>query len=340
MTRALSVRLLVLGVALVVGLLDARPSAAQATDEGVSPAVLELLRAGVEARVRGDDGAALEAFRQAHALAPSLGRAAAQLGLVHQALGDWLEAEPLLEAALASEDPWIGRNRSAIEGSLEVVRTHLATIEARAPEGASVWLDDEAHGAPAPRTLRVVEGTHRLRASLDGHDDAEASLDARGGRTELVTLLPRARPEARTIVPTQAAPLEPIATSTATSTPTATGTSISTAGPEVNALVWVGLASAVVGLGTAIGGHLLAEDARSQRSATLLTECAFATPACLARRDALSAELAPFEVVVNLAWGLTALGGALWAVGLGLTLSSEGSGVHARLTASGLEGTF
>jgi hypothetical protein len=335
-TRTLSVRLLVLGVALVVGLLDARPSAAQAADEGVSPAVLELLRAGVEARVRGDDGAALEAFRQAHALAPSLGRAAAQLGLVHQALGDWLEAEPLLEAALASEDPWIGRNRSAIEGSLEVVRTHLATIEARAPEGASVWLDDEAHGAPAPRTLRVVEGTHRLRASLDGHDDAEASLDARGGRTELVTLLPRARPEARAIVPTQAAPLEPIATATATST----GSSISTAGPEVNALVWVGLASAVVGLGAAIGGHLLAEDARSQRSATLLAECTFATPACLARRDALWAELAPFEVVVNLAWGLTALGGALWAVGLGLTLSSEGPGVHARLTASGLEGTF
>jgi tetratricopeptide (TPR) repeat protein len=338
-TRGLSLLLLVLGAWLVVSLLDARPSAAQARDEGVSPAVLERLRAGVEARVGGDDAAALEAFEQAHALAPTLGRASAQLGLVHHALGHWLEAEPLLEQALASADPWIGRNRAAIESSLEVVRAHLATIEARAPEGAVISLDDEASGAPAPRTVRVVEGTHRLRAHLDGHDDAEASLDARGGRTELVTLLPRAAPAQPASDPDVAREEPSGGSDTAV---TVDARDVQETSGASSALVWVGLATALVGLGGAIGGHLLAEDARSQRATTLLAECAAATPACLARREMLSAELVPFEVVVNLAWGLTAIGGVLSGVGLGLTLSAErpGAGPTVRLTPSGLEGSF
>ena len=332
MMRGLSLPVLLLAAALLATLAGARAVQAQASEEVPTP-VLELLRAGVEARVRGDDATALEAFERAHALAPSLGRASAQLGLVHHALGHWLEAERLLDAALASDDPWIGRNRHAIEDSLEVVRTHLATLEVHAPDGAEILLDDELTGAPAPRTIRVAEGTHRLRARLAGREDAEASLDARGGRTELATLLPRALPEVATIEP---AVSEPPEHDTAASAATA---AIPDDAPsqEVSALVWVGIATALVGLGGAIGGHLVAEDARSQRAATLLSECTSATAACVARREALSAELAPFEVVVNLAWGLTALGGVLSGLGLGLTLSAESaSGARVRLTPSGL----
>jgi hypothetical protein len=149
--------------------------------------------------------------------------------------------------------------------------------------------------------------------------------------------LPRARPEVRpiTTVLEDTTPLEP---TPAHDPAPATGPE----GHEVSALVWVGLATALVGLGGAIGGHLVAEDARSQRAATLLAECSSATPACMARRDTLSAELVPFEVVVNLAWGITALGGVLSGVGLGLTLSGgpTGEGTAVRLTPSGLEGAF
>jgi serine/threonine protein kinase len=151
---------------------DAGPPVDASVDR-VPPAVLELLRRGVEARLQGDDDAALAAFREAHALAPELGRTAAQLGLAHQALGAWRQAEPLLTRALASDDPWVAEHREALEGSLAVVREHLAAPEAaprahRPPAASPVaralraWLDrcvrDNLAGEPSARwtfTLRL-----------------------------------------------------------------------------------------------------------------------------------------------------------------------------------------
>ena len=56
--------------------------------------------------------------------------------------------------------------------------------------------------------------------------------------------------------------------------------------------------------------------------------------------DRLASELVPYEIVVNAAWGLTALGGVLAGVGLGLTLTSHEAPASVRLTPSGLRGWF
>ncbi|MBX7195077.1 MAG: PEGA domain-containing protein [Sandaracinaceae bacterium] len=337
---------LVLGIVFAGASLAAARAGAQesASAESLVPApVLALLRRGVDARVHGDDAGALAAFEEAHALAPELGRVTAQLGLAHQALGHWLEAEALLERGLASDDPWIGRNREAIEGSLAIVRGHLATLEITAPAGASVRVDDEPEGQAPPRSVRVVEGTHRLRASLAGHRDAEASLDARGGRVEHVILDP---PTIAGTTTSEGAPTE-LATTLVDPTvpdptvPDPTGSEgPDRDGHDVDALVWAGLAASLVGVGAAIGGHVLAEDARGQRVSALASECPTATPSCSALRDQFARELAPYEVVVNVAWGLTALGGVLAAVGIGLTLGGDETSATVRLTPLGVEGRF
>jgi hypothetical protein len=150
----------------------ARPDA-PADAESVPPAVLELLQRGVEARLRGEDAAALAAFREAHALAPELGRTAAQLGLAHQALGAWREAEPLLVRALASDDPWVREHREALEGSLAVVREHLASTEGtEAPAASRVRRPPAAASSPPfrpPASSAASSPVARsLRAWLDG----------------------------------------------------------------------------------------------------------------------------------------------------------------------------
>jgi len=92
------------GVALLclVGLAAISGSEAVASDNAEI-----LIRKGVELRRRGRDSDASALFRQAYELSHTP-RAAAQLGLCEQALGQWLEAEGhLSEALLAESDPWI-----------------------------------------------------------------------------------------------------------------------------------------------------------------------------------------------------------------------------------------
>src|SRR5262245_66219882 len=77
-----------------------------------------LISEGVALRRHGRDADALERFRRAHAIAPSA-RTLGQMGFAEQALGQWLPAERDLEKARATpRDPWIGKNREAIERAL------------------------------------------------------------------------------------------------------------------------------------------------------------------------------------------------------------------------------
>ena len=311
---------------------EASSAAAQASDGAVPEAVRDLLRSGVEARVRGDEPAALASFRAAHELAPELGRTSAQLGLAHQALAQWLEAEPLLERSLASEDPWVARHREAIESSLAVVRSHLATLDVRAPDGATVVLDDEPIGAPAPRTLRVLEGPHRLRAHLEGHTDAVQVLEVVAGRDVVVVLAP---------APLTIAPPEPSPPPDEVPRP---GPILADPSPPASetgpsALLWVALATGLAGAGAGLTTHLLAEDAQRTRAAALAARCMAGSAECEALRTQLSAELLPFEIGVNLAWGIAALGGVLAIPGLVLGTGSS-AGPSARITPRGLEGRF
>ena len=68
-----------------------------------------LISEGIALRKRGRHQEALRKFREAHKL-EATPRAAAQLGLCEQALGQWVEGEDHLEEALkAAKDPWIAK---------------------------------------------------------------------------------------------------------------------------------------------------------------------------------------------------------------------------------------
>src|SRR5260370_22221284 len=101
--------------------------------EGTSPAHADdaddLIHKGIELRKQGKDQDALEAFRRANALSPTL-RAQAQLGFAEQALGRWVDAYEHIEAALrGAGDPWIAKNRPVLEASLLTIRKHVGELE-------------------------------------------------------------------------------------------------------------------------------------------------------------------------------------------------------------------
>ncbi len=143
----------------------------------------EMLKRGVQLRRDGKDAEALEVFRKAYSLRASP-RAAAQVGLAEQALGRWIAAEAhLTEALRAPEDPWIKKNRAALEGALESVGRRLATLEVLGgPVGAEVLVEGTKVGElPLPRPLRVPAGVLRVEVRAPGH----------GGATRMVVAEPR-----------------------------------------------------------------------------------------------------------------------------------------------------
>lgn len=153
----------------------------------------ELVQEGVALREKGDDKGALEKFREADTAAPS-GEAKAQMALAEQALGRWSDAELHLKAALEDgTNAFVKRNRKPLEGALETIGKHLATISlVDLPEGALVALDDKDF-APALPSYRVSNGVHRFRVRKTGFADTPKDVNCDAGQTcrESVTLLPK-----------------------------------------------------------------------------------------------------------------------------------------------------
>ena len=99
-----------------------------------------LIARGLELREKGHDEEALGLFRQAQLKSPSP-RARAQVALAEQALGLWVLAESDLGAVLTTDDPWIAKNKGALEGALVVIRKHIGSLEVRGAEHADVYID-------------------------------------------------------------------------------------------------------------------------------------------------------------------------------------------------------
>ena len=151
--------------ALTLGLL-ARGALAQTDAAGAA------LREGVELRARGQDEAALAAFRRSWEIAPGP-RARAQMALAEQALGRWIQAEQHLQEALVAEaDPWIRRHRAALRAALEVIGEHLGGLDVRGGvPGAEVRVEGRARGTlPLVLPLRVPVGTVVLEVRAPGQE--------------------------------------------------------------------------------------------------------------------------------------------------------------------------
>lgn len=141
-----------------------------------------LIARGVELREKGKDEEALVVFKKAYAKTPSP-RARAQVALAEQALGMWVAAETDLVAALASEaDPWIAKNRAALDGALGVIRRHIGSLEVRGADGAEIFVDGAPVGvASAGASFRVEAGRRTLEARSKGHHATTRSVEVPAG---------------------------------------------------------------------------------------------------------------------------------------------------------------
>jgi len=130
-----------------------------------------LIEQGLVLREAGRDAEALDRFKKAYAVTPSP-RALAQMALAEQALGRWVVAEANLGRALRSvQDPWIMKNRAALDGALVTIARHLGDLEvAGGTAGAEVLLDGEGVGTlPLQGPLRAEVGTRTLEIKRDGY---------------------------------------------------------------------------------------------------------------------------------------------------------------------------
>src|SRR5262249_30662199 len=91
----------------------------------------------------------------------------------------WLEAERDIRAALeAREDPWVVRNRDALEQALRIVVGHLGWIDIQtAVADAEIWLNGSQVPRSAPgEAIRVVAGTNVVEVRAPGYLPAMRTL--------------------------------------------------------------------------------------------------------------------------------------------------------------------
>jgi hypothetical protein len=196
----------------VVALAAARVAQAQEQPEA-------LIKQGVELRRHGQDTLAEGYFRRAYTLAHTP-RSAAQLGLVEQALGSFLEAEQHLSEALDNADAWVEQNRSTLEQSRALVRVHLVRVETRGlPADTTVAV---GHRAPVPvatgGVVWVLPGSTAVTFAAPDRRSATKELSGAAGATVAVDVeLPAvavpaaAAPAARAAAPRSADTAAPAA---------------------------------------------------------------------------------------------------------------------------------
>jgi len=150
----------------------------------------ELARQGIELRRRGDDARSLPLFQEAHRIAPTP-RSAVQLGTAEQALSRWTEAEEHITQGLRSaEDPWIRKNRAAIDDALRTVKSHIATVEVTGdPAGAEVLVNGRKVGAlPLGGAVRVNGGSVDVEVSAAGYRRGFRTVNVPAGEYQTVVI--------------------------------------------------------------------------------------------------------------------------------------------------------
>ncbi len=140
---------------------------------------------------RGDDRGALERYE--HLLTGARdAEVVARAGLAHMALGEWLRADELLREALAADDAWVRENQHALEVARRRCQMRLGRLEVRAPEGAAIRIGERELGTAPLETVLVEPGEIEVVASLQGHEDARATVRVDAGGEAQVELSPAA----------------------------------------------------------------------------------------------------------------------------------------------------
>jgi tetratricopeptide (TPR) repeat protein len=201
----------------------ARTTAALAAADPAPEEEERLIRQGIELRKAGDDLAASEIFRRAYDRSRSP-RAAAQLGIAEQALGRWEDADiHITEALRAKGDPWIEKNRAAIERSAGVIKAHLARIHlVGEPSGAEVLFNGRSVGTlPLAGPISVSVGEIDVELRAPGYVSANRRVTLVAGQYQRMVLrLEKAAAKAEPAAESQPASSPPAAAVAAASPPT------------------------------------------------------------------------------------------------------------------------
>jgi hypothetical protein len=176
----------------------------------------ELVNQAVELRRNGDDEGALPLLVQAYALGRTP-RATGQLGLCEQALGRWADAEVYVTEALKAEsDPWVKKNRRALEDALVIVKSHIARVEIQGdPDGAEIWVNGALAGKlPLAVPVRVAAGEVEIELRAPGYVREAKTLRLEAGQYQHVVLRASKEPAPASLAsPPEATAMPPVAAS-------------------------------------------------------------------------------------------------------------------------------
>jgi hypothetical protein len=216
---------------------------------------------GIQLRREHRDAEALVLFRQAYEAKPTP-RARVQIALAEQALGQWVEAERDLRAALADpDDPWISARREALNGSLVDIGKHLATLTVTANvANGDVWMNGARMGALPITTLRVPAGRAQIEVQSQGYAPVSRPIDLAPGASVTADLTLAAVEE-----PRSSAKADRPATSNGEILPTpdraahppAKSTAMSASETTRHAFAWGTLTAAGVFLGVGVAAQVV-----------------------------------------------------------------------------------
>ena len=236
----------------------------------------ELNRRGVELRKAGDDAGARTVFQEAYDGFRSP-RAAAQLGLVEQALGRWEDAEGhVAEGLRAPNDPWIAKYKATLDEALTAIRRHVARIEINGePAGAEIFVNGRSIGRlPLPRAVTVTIGQVDIECRAPGRRTTVRQLTMGAAQYERVFIRMESEGGASasststttTVAPVVGAPKNDESTGGRVGSTAADGggkavtspppVSNETVGPRT-VVKWSSLGLAATGLGTGIVGSII-----------------------------------------------------------------------------------
>jgi hypothetical protein len=211
----------ILGAHVLMSVLAAEPvrlSSAESIEPEVRAKADAAITRGIEYLKKERFEEALREFISAYYLSPTP-RGIAQMGLAHQGLEHYAEAEArLMEALAAKDDPWIRTRRPALEAALKDIQSHLGSLDVQGlPIGAEIRIDDDLVGAlPLAHPLRLKVGKVRVDLSAQGFTRVVRYFDIQAGKTESCWIeLAHLAPPPVAQAPAPAPPAPPMVSSTA-----------------------------------------------------------------------------------------------------------------------------
>lgn len=169
-------------VSLVIATLSAGPAAF--ADDAVE-AALVAFQEGTDLFEAGEYSQAAVAFRKAYKSKPTW-KILYNIGQCEAASGQYGRALEDFETFLAlGADEVDQKRREEVESELDRLRKLVGLVEIDAPEGATVFLNDEERGtAPLPGKLMVTASiVHKLRVEREGQPLLERDIQVGGTQT-------------------------------------------------------------------------------------------------------------------------------------------------------------